>query len=381
MSATVTQDGSPAEGLGVWFSRSISGQQTDFRWGGTTDENGQVEIEILTAASFRGASGYYLAKAVDAEDAIVGNWGSIPLSGGRSIALDLPVGGRASITSRSSLTPAVPKPTLTLSFSGVQPLQNGYHLEGWAIIAGAPVTTGKFNVDAEGGLVDLDGNVIPNGRFETGMDLSQAAAIIITIEPDGDVDAIPADTHYLAGGVAGGSAPLTVGHPAALGDDFSDAAGTYILATPTDTASANENSGIWFLDPSSGTPVAGLQLPELPAGWKYEGWAVIDGTPVTTGTFTDPDVADEGAPYSGSLGGPSFPGEDFLNNAPDGLAFPTDLAGGTAVISIEPSPDDAAGPFTLKPLAGGIPEDAGAGGVYTVPNNAAGFPTGTATIE
>ena len=80
------------------------------------------------------------------------------------------------------------------------------------------------------------------------MDLSQAATIIITIEPDGDDDAIPADTHYLAGGVTGASAPLTVGHPAALGDDFSDAAGTYILATPTDGATdTDENSGIWFL--------------------------------------------------------------------------------------------------------------------------------------
>ncbi len=247
-----------------------------------------------------------------------------------------------------------------------------------AIIAGAPVTTGKFNVDAEGDLVDLEGNTISGGRFDTGTDLSQATAIIITIEPDGDVDAIPADTHYLAGGVAGGSAPLTVGHPAALGDDFSDAAGTYILATPTDDDDANENSGIWFLADG----VAGLQLPTLPAGWKYEGWAVIDGTPVTTGTFTDPAALDEAAPYSSpNNAGPPFPGEDFLINAPDGLAFPTDLAGATAVISIEPSPDDAAGPFTLKPLVGGIPVDATDSTPYSVDNNASGFPTGTATIE
>ena len=47
---------------------------------------------------------------------------------------------------------------------------------------------------------------------------------------------------------------MSIGHGAALGDDFSGAAETYILATPTDGDDNNENSGIWFLDLSSGTP-------------------------------------------------------------------------------------------------------------------------------
>ena len=271
--------------------------------------------------------------------------------------------------------------TLQLSLTGVQPLANGFHFEGWAIINDAPITTGKFNVDASGNIVDLSGNAIANGEFDTGIDLSGTTAIIVTIEPSGDTDAIPADTHYLSGSLANLSANLTVGDAAALGDDFTSASGNYILATPTDGAANNENSGIWFLDLSSGSPAQGLSLPALPAGWKYEGWAVISGTPVTTGTFTNPAAVDDAAPYSGTQGGPPFPGEDFLQSAPPGLTFPTDIAGGTAVISIEPSPDDAAGPFTLKPLVGSIPSPAVDHVTYSIGNNAAGFPTGSATIR
>ena len=269
---------------------------------------------------------------------------------------------------------------LQLSASGLEALNDGFHYEGWAIVEGAPVATGKFNIDADGAIVDLDGNLVPNGEFIVSTDISSATDVVITIEPAGDNDAVPAATKYLGGAVTEGAASLTTSHPAALNSDFTDATGTYILATPTDGEGNNENSGIWFLDPSSGSPVAGLALAELPEGWAYEGWVVLDGQPVTTGVFTDVAAADNGAPFSGANPGPPFPGEDFLQNAPDGLTFPTDLAGTTAVISIEPYPDDSSAPFTLKPLVGAVPSDAVDHTVYDMGNNAAVFPTGTATI-
>ena len=247
------------------------------------------------------------------------------------------------------------KDRLALSFSGIEPLANGFHYEGWAIIDGSPVATGKFNVDDSGNLVNLGGNIFKDGEFDTGTDLSDATAIIITIEPAGDTDTIPASTHYLSGDVSGLAADLTVGHGAALGDSFANASGKYILATPSDGQDTNETSGIWFLDISSGSPRQGLQLPTLPDGWEYEGWAVIDGTPVTTGRFTDAGAPDLSAPFTGPGSTPPFPGEDFLQGAPPGLVFPTDLRGGKAVISIEPEPDDSGAPFTLKPLVGDIP--------------------------
>ena len=125
----------------------------------------------------------------------------------------------------------------------------------------------------------------------------------------------------------------------------------------------------------------GLDLPQLPAGWAYEGWVVIDGTPVTTGRFTAVAGVDQSAPFSGPDSGPPFPGEDFLNNAPQGLSFPTDLAGQVAVISIEPTPDDSASPFALKPLVGEIPQDATDHVDYDLANQSLGFPTGTASIK
>ena len=124
---------------------------------------------------------------------------------------------------------------LVLDFAGIKPLANGFHYEAWAIVGGVPVTTGKFNVNSSGELVDLSVGIIAGGAFRTPIDLSPATAVVITIEPDGDIDGIPADTHYVSGSVTNGSADLTVGDGAALGSDFSDASGVYILEIRPET--------------------------------------------------------------------------------------------------------------------------------------------------
>lgn len=271
--------------------------------------------------------------------------------------------------------------TLVLAFNGLEPLANGYHYEGWAIVGGQPRATGKFNANASGGLVTLTGAPITGGAFDTGLDLSTASEIVITVEPNGDTDAIPAATHLLAGNVASGSSALTVGATSALGSTFASAAGRYVLATPTNGAMNNENSGIWFMSLLTGSPTVGLTLPTLPAGWQYEGWAVIGGRAVTTGRFLSATSADLSAPFSGTMGGPPFPGEDYIMNAPSGLTFPTNLAGGTAVISVEPHPDDSPAPFTLKPLLANISASAVDHVTYSMGLNIVGFPTGTATIR
>ena len=271
--------------------------------------------------------------------------------------------------------------TLALSLSGIRPLANGYHYEGWAIIDGSPVSTGKFNVNDDGDLVDLSGGVIANGEFAAGTDLSDAAVIAITVEPAGDTDSVPSGAKYLAGDVSDLSADVTAGHSAALGDDFTGASGTYILATPTDDDDANETSGIWYIDLSSGAGMPGLQLPALPPAWEYEGWVIFDGTPVSTGRFTDVAAADSGNPFSGPNPGKPFPGEDFLGNAPAGLTFPADIRGMGAAISIEPVDDDSPAPFVLKPLVGSIPADGETMVNYQLDNQAGGFPTGTAVIR
>jgi hypothetical protein len=261
---------------------------------------------------------------------------------------------------------------LDLSFSGLEDLGSGYVYEGWIMVDGAPKSTGVFTVDASG--------VPSRMTFDLEKDdLDVATAFILTIEPSPDSDPNPSSVHILAGDFTAENASLTTSHSAALGTDFSSATGGYILATPTDGADTNENSGVWFLDPGAG-PGAGLSLPTLPVGWAYEGWAVIDGSPVTTGTFTSVASVDDSAPFSGTEAGPPFPGEDFLNNAPSGLTFPTDLRGVTIVVSVEPVPDNSSNPFTLKPLVGMTASDAVDHTFLSMDNNAnATNPTGSAT--
>jgi len=257
---------------------------------------------------------------------------------------------------------------LTLSIDGLEDLGSEFAYEGWIIVDKAPVSTGTFTVDANGNLSE--------STFEiANSDLEAATMFVLSIEPVPDADPAPAATKLLAGSFDGNSASLST---STVGAGFESATGKYIIATPTGTgADEEEFSGIWFLDNSSGSAVAGLDLPELEAGWKYEGWVVLDGTPVTTGTFLDVNAADEAAPFSGTNAGPSYPGEDFLNNAPTGLTFPTDLRGTTAVISVEPDPDNSAAPFALKPLAGMIPATL-SGNPYDIDNNvSASFPSGS----
>ena len=264
--------------------------------------------------------------------------------------------------------------SITVNITGLEDLGSDYVYEGWLIVNGSPVTTGTFNVDANGNLSKT--------MFELkASDVDNATKFVLSIEPKNDSDPAPAATKMMAGDFSGTNASLTI---APVGD-FTNSAGKYILATPTDGPDTNENSGIWFLDISTGSPTVGLDLPTLPDGWKYEGWVVISGQPVTTGTFTDTMATDDADPFSGSMALPDvngtdgfFPGEDFLMNAPSGLNFPTDIAGGMAVISIEPYPDNSPNPFTLKPLVQPIPADAMDHSVYEMGQNLS-FPTGAVT--
>ena len=261
--------------------------------------------------------------------------------------------------------------TLTLSFTGLEDLGADYVYEGWLMVDGSPVTSGRFSVDDKGEL--------STSSFSIPAAHASATAFILTIEPaTGDVPA-PSDVHIVAGDISGGSANLTIDHGAALGTDFSTAAGAFILAAPTSAADDDQN-GIWWLDPTG--PASTLTLPTLPAGWTYEGWVVdVSGAvpvPVSTGTFTSPTGADsDGAGSTAGTDGdpaPGFPGQDFVNPARD----LTD--GHMAVISIEPVPDYSAAPFSVKPLGVMIGSDLVPTLQAMTNNGAADFPTGTATI-
>ena len=271
--------------------------------------------------------------------------------------------------------------TVHFAATGFPRLQNGVMYEGWAIINGKPVSTGKFNVNASSQPVNAQGQLIPSADFATNTDLTAATAFVVTIEPAIDPDPGPTATHFLAGDVANRAATLTTAGIQAFGNSFAAASGTFVLATPSNGMGADEKSGIWFVDLTSGAPRQGLNLPTLPAGWNYEGWAILNGTPVSTGKFTDPGKPDLAAPFTGLGSVPPFPGEDFLNNAPAGLAFPIDISGMTVAITIEPDPDDSPAPFMVKPLFATVPTGAADHVTYPLTNGANALPTATATIK
>ena len=239
---------------------------------------------------------------------------------------------------------------------------------------GAPVSVGFFSVNASGELSKT------SYVFDASI-LASATAYVLTIEPNPDTNLAPSSVHILGGDFSASSATVSVNHALAIGTDFSDAAGNYVLATPTDGPNTNEKSGVWWLEPlAPGELTAGLTLPTLPSGWKYEGWAVIEGTPVSTGKFTSVTGSDELGVFSGTMAGPPFPGEDFLMSAPTGLEFPTDLSGQKIVLTVEPDPDTKPTPFLFKPLVADVPADPMTFTPLPMTNNAAGSnPTGSVT--
>lgn len=255
---------------------------------------------------------------------------------------------------------------LKINLTGLEDLGANFKYEGWLIVNGSPITTGTFTVNTAGTLSKTTFDV-------DATKLAAATKFVLTIEPTVDTDPAPSATKYLAGDFSGKSASVNT----SVVGNFSASTGKYLLATPTN-GNANPAAGVWFFNPLT-PPVAGLNLPALDAGWKYEGWAVSGSAVLSTGKFSNPNGPDEAAPYSGTQPAPRFPGEDFLINAPAGLTFPANLSGATFVISVEPVPDNSPKPFTLKPLAHTTASPAITGTLINMTRNLTGFPSGTVT--
>jgi len=194
--------------------------------------------------------------------------------------------------------------TLTLDLTGLEDLGSGYAYEGWVIVDGSPVSTGIFSVSADGSLSETSFSVPAS-------DLESATAFVLSIEPSPDPDPAPADTKLLMGTFSGNSASVTTG----IVGDFSDSAGEFFLRTPTDetgTNNGNDENGVWFGTPGM-PPTPNFVLPDLSPGWVYEGWVIGESGPLSTGTFSAFDMADDSAPFSGTAqSGPPVPGEDCL---------------------------------------------------------------------
>ena len=192
-----------------------------------------------------------------------------------------------------------------LTAMNLAPIEGSFY-ELWIVEGDDKHSGGSFNVAADGSLVDGFGRP---ARFSSPIKPKRADAIVVTIEPLPDPDPGPSGIAILAG------SPMKRGAELAFPIDLTGAAGSFILATPTDADATNETAGVWFLDPAAG-PGASLDLPTLPSGWVFEGWGVTQGLPLTTGKFTSVSGADLSSPFSGPNPGPPFPGEDFLATCP-----------------------------------------------------------------
>ena len=107
--------GDAVEGLTVEFARAIAGQQPDYAYSAVTDANGSLS---LTIASADGVSGYYQARASNADGETVGQWHSIPLNRNQRQVLELTLGGGMKVVSVGPLAaskPVVTAETVTVS--------------------------------------------------------------------------------------------------------------------------------------------------------------------------------------------------------------------------------------------------------------------------
>lgn len=207
-------------------------------------------------------------------------------------------------------------------------------------------------------LVTLAGQRIARNDL-TGLadDLADFDSLMITIEQAGGSPTMPSETVYLNGAVPDFDSTVfgALHFPISIGGGI----GQYTLASPTDSDSLNETSGIWFMRPFQ-PPLTGLEvLPADPPGWKYEGWVFHQDRWLSTGKFTDPSANDEFDGFSASVNAPPpFPGEDFLVNPPPGVNFPWILVAADSVaVTMEPNPDtDETAPFGLRLLEAEIGE-------------------------
>lgn len=260
----------------------------------------------------------------------------------------------------------LPRGTVTLNLLNLEELENGFTYEGWLDTPNGVVSTGKFTS------VNF-----PQSFSALETDITAATGFVLSIEPANDTDVNPSNTKILSGSFVGNSASLSINAQVA---DYTNSNGVFIMASPTDTNTMNDENGIWFMNPTSTPPSAGLNLPDFTtnSGWKYEGWVIENNVPVSTGTFLTVSGVDDFSPFSGNQPAPQFPGEDFLNSsiALAGVTFPLDVRGKQVVISIEPNPDDSSKPFSLKPLQG-LAGQSTAPALNQLSLNSASFPVGT----
>jgi len=219
------------------------------------------------------------------------------------------------------LDPSGPSPTLSLPT-----LPDGWVYEGWVAGPDGPVSTGRFSsvsgADSDGGGL-MSGPQptppFPGQDFVTApRDLTDGYAAVISIEPEPDNSPAPFTLKPLVNG------------------EIQDAGMGVQQAMMLNTASFPSLQAT-LLTPSAAATMVRLRasfhgLEDLGPGFDYEGWLIVDGAPVSTGTFT----------VSGGVPSESV----FSAPVPEGASI------GAFVLTIEPVPDPDPAPSHVHLLGG-----------------------------
>lgn len=276
---------------------------------------------------------------------------------------------------------------VTLSFQNLPPLDGGLNYQAWAVefrngaYWGSPM--GIFNLDESGQIVDPATGAVLSGEFEASLNAEEVYGVQVTVE-DSEVLVIqPSGTYILGGTMVNGLANLGQESWLSQATDFSSITGRYFLATPSNDLEDDELSGVWFADYNGGDPRQGLNLPQAPTGWDYEGWVIFGDDTVSTGKFYFPGIADTLNLYGGLTGNLPYPGQDFIKDPPAGLTFPTNLSGLPILVTMELADTfDVApsSPFFFGLLEAQIPLDAEPDTNYDMTSLFDVFPRGTASV-
>ena len=282
---------------------------------------------------------------------------------------------------------------LTLSELTSMPTGRRGHFELWLVDATMnPQSAGKFLIDGET-VVALNTQALLGDRNSSIFDSAgtgignfpdplTAISCFITLEDEGDADASPSPRTILQGLVNAGVAQLDVTGASASGGrgiaDFSMIVGEFSLQARSDNFMGNFNNddmGIVFrrLGGGNDNALAGLDLPLLPAGWRYESWVEerATGRVFSTGKFDDSLFLDDDHMTSPSefASEDKFvsPGKEFLIDVPTQMfkaAGPNSIT--EVFVTLEVSPDNSLEPSDLRILEAMVPATAvtnGVGGV------------------
>ena len=152
--------------------------------------------------------------------------------------------------------PAPEEGTISMTFTNLPVLGQGFVYEGWLVVDGEVTSVSRFDSD---GMEEI----VLNEELPAGTE--SAGAFVLSIEPEDGDPPEPSEVKLLGGDFDAGTAALTIGHSAAIGNDFADASGNFLVATPTSAAMDDEDNGIWYLDPMADPMVSSCLLYTSPS--------------------------------------------------------------------------------------------------------------------